>query len=334
MSDEQSLQLAAKPFIDVYKASSYFLSKFFINRRLPILLYRFELSSLRFHEMMIDFILLKVFCIRKSRPYDINHVKLKNIPREHSREGDMRNLAKDSGALNREISLPIYIQRGLPGLKFSLGAQDHFLLIDSGALFNLIPFHIVKEFEDNYHRLDEFSHNISLKAHNNTQIDILPMGKIIPLIFRDIAGNPHTVRLPFLIEKSADASKLLGFKSIRMLGIDTSKNTTFLKLSSSSSPFGDYTHRYCTPGEINELSDGLAWIESIENCTAEDCQPHPDYVSCQFAKNVSRNKRARDIALQTLSYDPTLAHHISPGKFEPRFVNIINNVPFQHNEKT
>ena len=333
MSDDQSLQLAAKPFIDLHKTTSYFLSEFFINRRLPILLYRFKTLSLRLHESIIDFVLLKVFNIRKSRPHDINHVKLKNIPRELDKEGDMRNLAKDSGALNREINLPIFIQRGLPGLKFSLGDKDHFLLIDSGALYNLIPHHVVEEFERNYHRLDEFSHNISLRAHNNTDIMILPMGKVIPLIFRDTMGKSHTVKLPFLIEKSTNASKLLGFKSIRMLGIDTSKNTTFLKLSSSPFPFGDYTHRFCTPGEVNELTDGLAWIENIDNCTAKGCQPHPDYVSCKFAKKISRSSHARNIALQTLNYDPTIAHHISPGKFEPRFINIINKTPFQNNQK-
>ena len=299
---------------------------------LPTYTFRAKQISLMFHEYLLDYLCSIIFKVRKCRIHDLNHVKLKNIPRSDKlRSTD--NFVKDTSISPQDIYLPVLIQNGLPGLRFYLGDKSYFLLIDSGAYHNLISKQIIDEFERNYFTLDEFNHDVILRAHNHTPVKLLKTGKIVPLLFADTNYKTHTVYLPFLIELESNASLILGFKSIRDLGINPSLRTTHLRLSLQTRPSGSYLSRYCSPSETNHLDDGLALLEKIDLCHSPDCPPHPIHIRCCLAQRIQKSPKCKERIINMLSYDPLTTHHINPNHFQSQLCQIINHNVYVNGKK-
>ena len=119
------------------------------------------------------------------------------------------------------VTAPIVVKNNAPWIVVKIGDVSIELLCDSGSPRNFISKKLWQTFEEKHHyRCTRFENKDNIKAHNDSVIETLPFGVLLPLLIMDVYGKQHSVLLPFLIEHSEIAPAILGLGSMQNLCIN------------------------------------------------------------------------------------------------------------------
>ena len=243
----------------------------------------------------------------------INHPNLSSF--ELLETSRLHNIGDE---LPREIEVPVATLQGLPGFKTNILDKNIFILLDSGCKYNLINNSIFKNLEKSGINLTRYKHNVSLSAHNSTNINLQPFGVIIPIKLKDLQCKERIVRLPFLIEKSLDSLPIIGFQSIKGLKLNFKEDFTICSINnnedlSNLEPYDEICNTVIYKDKSLKIGNSSLSIADgtylLEPCTAwkheKYCKiNHTPDVSCKLAKKLVINDELKQNVMNLLEYDP------------------------------
>ena len=104
--------------------------------------------------------------------------------------------------------------------------------MDTGSLINILPLHVLQEFEyETSFLCKRFINNRKFAAHCNTTLDILEYGVELPLIFTCVNGEQKPCLLPFFIERTSSPQGILGINAISNIDIHVGTSYNFFRIS-------------------------------------------------------------------------------------------------------
>ena len=261
-----------------------------------------------------------------SGPDIVNHVNLRNIPLRNTRSC----LDFSKNPVNPSIETRIHFDHNLPGLIGQVGENRVFFLLDSGCFHNIIQASLIKEFECNFFSLDTFEHSVELATHTNGSIDLEPLGYLVPVLISDLSNKTFAIKIPFLVEKNSNTN-IIGFRSIIDRNINISGKVTNIRINTNYENI-NYKERVCNISDLNNLSDGLAFIEKSASCL--DCHtPHPAFISCPASSSTLSSIKSKDLINQILEYNPFSLIYNQSLPFEERLIEIKNGNIYDGNSK-
>ena len=149
----------------------------------------------------------------------------------------LHHLKKDNNKLNNEmLTVPLFVHNNVPFIKAGIGKVGLSLIIDSSSPCNLIPYSLLKEFENSSgFKCPRFANQTKLQAHNSGSLNIRDSGAIIPVTFVDSAGSRRILHLPFLLENCTGKDVIIGLPQIKCLDINMESNDSTCTLTLKNS---------------------------------------------------------------------------------------------------
>ena len=243
----------------------------------------------------------KTSVMRRSTAKTIKHKRLKYFAHEAMNKGD------------EGLGVMISLKDGLPGLIAHAGNKEIFLLIDSGCYFNLINHKHIDKFEKEFYTLPTFDHSINLAGHAGGKVGLREKGIYLPVQFEDLNGRTAYMTLPFLVETSENTTDIIGFSTIKSIGLHFAYSFTTARIirpnikveMSGVIPILQSNNILASGAYL--VSSGVSHVQPTELCKRE----HPSNFTCrQYAKILS-DKKHKDKIIEMLGYDPTLCTYNS-----------------------
>ena len=206
----------------------------------------------------------------------------------------LHHLKNNNNKLTNEmLTVPLLVHNNVPSIKADIGKVGLSLIIDSGSPCNLIPYSLLKEFENSSgFRCPRFANQTKLQAHNSGSLNIRDSGAIIPVTFIDCAGSSRVLHLPFLLENCTGKDVIIGLPQIKCLDVNMESNdsTCTLTLKNSHSrieptspiPVYSYDDTLVIPNDI-QIKNGLYHLSNDRSMHEPNCNvEHDPRIECNL----------------------------------------------------
>ena len=120
-----------------------------------------------------------------------------------------------------DITTPLYISNNVPLIHTILGSKKVPMIIDSGSPVNIMPYHLLQDFERNMnYTCTRYDHDIALKAHNSNSLRLKSFGALIPVNLKNANDSTTSViYFPFLLEECNTSDVIIGMPSIQQINV-------------------------------------------------------------------------------------------------------------------
>ena len=206
----------------------------------------------------------------------------------------LHHLKNNNNKLTNEmLTVPLLVHNNVPSIKADIGKVGLSLIIDSGSPCNLIPYSLLKEFENSSgFRCPRFANQTKLQAHNSGSLNIRDSGAIIPVTFIDCTGSSRVLHLPFLLENCTGKDVIIGLPQIKCLDVNMESNdsTCTLTLKNSHSrieptspiPVYSYDDTLVIPNDI-QIKNGLYHLSNDRSMHEPNCNvEHDPRIECNL----------------------------------------------------